>query len=181
VQDHPKDVEFLNCPIRIYVEMEAIFGHATATGKHALGSGEFLGQNQADNVAAKVEGTTFKYASETTDVPNSSKATDPLTNTSVGGKKRKRGTFTEDEKLLLTNMLDALNNVANALRETGPAHVDGNLYLAVMETLGFGEEELICAYTYLLDNKAQGRGFVGISDNHRAIWLRTFLAKNYFV
>jgi hypothetical protein len=53
----------------------------------------------------------------------------------VGGKKRKRGTFTEDEKLLLTNMLDAVNNVANALRETGPAHVDGNLYLAVMETL----------------------------------------------
>jgi hypothetical protein len=79
------------------------------------------------------------------------------------------------------NMSDAVNNVANALRETGPAHVDGNLYLAVMETPGFGEEELICAYTYLMDNKAHGRGFVGMSDNHRAIWLRTFLAKNYFV
>lgn len=36
--------------------MEAIFGHAMATGKHALGSGEALGQNQADSVAAKVEG-----------------------------------------------------------------------------------------------------------------------------
>jgi hypothetical protein len=71
-----------------------------------------LGKNQVDSVAAKVEETTFKYASETTDVPNSSKATDPLTNTSVGGKKRKRGTFTKDEKLLLTNMSDAVNNVA---------------------------------------------------------------------
>jgi hypothetical protein len=28
LQDHPKDVEFLNCPIRFYIEMESIFGHA---------------------------------------------------------------------------------------------------------------------------------------------------------
>ena len=54
----------------------------------------------------------------------------------VGGK-RKRGTFTEDEMLLLTNMSDAVNNVANALREISPAHVDANLYLAIMETPGF--------------------------------------------
>jgi ribonucleotide monophosphatase NagD (HAD superfamily) len=38
--------------------------------------------------------------------------------------KRKRGNFTEDEMLLLTNMSDAVNNVINALRETGVAHVD---------------------------------------------------------
>jgi hypothetical protein len=50
-----------------------------------------------------------------------------------------------------------------------------------MESPGFGEEQLICVNTYLLDNKAQGRGFVSMSDNHRAIWLRTFLAKSYFV
>ena len=98
----------------------------------------------------------------------------------VGGK-RKRGTFTEDEMLLLTNMSDAVNNVANALRETSLAHVDANLYLAVMETLGFSEEALIVAYTYLLDNKAQGRGFVGMSDSHRDIWLRNYLAKNYYM
>ncbi|RLN09607.1 uncharacterized protein C2845_PM11G27100 [Panicum miliaceum] len=80
-----------------------------------------------------------------------------------------------------SNMSDAVNNVANALRETGSAHVDANLYLVVMETPGFSEEALIVAYTYLLDNKAQGRGFVGMSDNHRALWLRTFLAKNYYM
>jgi hypothetical protein len=28
-----------------------------------------------------------------------------------------------------------------------------------MEMTGFSEEALIVAYTYLLDNKAQGRGF----------------------
>ena len=101
-----------------------------------------------------------------------------MTNSTVGGK-RKRGAFTEDEKLLLTKMSDAVNNVANALRETGPAHVDANLYLAVMETTRFSEEALIVAYTYLLDNKAPRRRFVGMSDIHRSLWLRTFLAKNY--
>ena len=37
--------------------MEAILGHAMATGKYAVGSGEALGQNQDDSVAAKIEGT----------------------------------------------------------------------------------------------------------------------------
>ena len=75
----------------------------------------------------------------------------------------------------------AAANMANALRETGPAHVDANLYLVVMEMPSFSEEALIVAYTILLDNKAQGRGFVNMSDAHRALWLRTFLAKNYYV
>ena len=82
---------------------------------------------------------------------------------------------------MLTNMFDAVNNVANALRETDPAHVDANVYLAVMEMPEFSEEALIVAYTFLLDNKAQGRGFVNMTDGHRSIWLRTFLAKNYFM
>jgi hypothetical protein len=120
VQTHPKDAKFLNYPIRFYTEMEAIFGGALATGKHALGSGESLGPNKNDSVAAKVEGTSFKYASDEKtihEVPSNSKATKILTTSSVGVK-RKRGTFTEDEKLLLTNMSDAVNNVSNALRET---------------------------------------------------------------
>ena len=64
MQDHPKDAEFLNCPIRFYTEMEAIFGHSMATGRFALGSGEPLGANQSDNVAATAEGTAFNKPSE---------------------------------------------------------------------------------------------------------------------
>ena len=114
-----------------------------------------------------------------TEAGEGSKATELLS--SVVGGKRKRGKFSEDEMLILTNMSDAVNNVANALRETGPAHVDANLYLAVMEMPSFTEEAMIVAYTYLLDNKAQGRGFVGMSDSHRDIWLRNYLAKNYYI
>ena len=57
--------------------------------------------------------------------------------------------------LMMTNMTDAVNNVASTLRETGPAHVDHDLYLAVLEMPGFTTEALIVAYTYLLENKAE--------------------------
>jgi hypothetical protein len=98
----------------------------------------------------------------------------------VGGK-RKRGNFTEDEIILLINMSDAVNNIANALRETGAAHVDPNLYLAVIEMQGFTTEALIVAYTYLLKNKAIATGFVKMAISHRDIWLRNYLAKNYYM
>jgi hypothetical protein len=51
------------------------------------------------------------------------------------GVKRKRGNFSEEEMLMMSNMTDAINNVASALRETGPAHVDPDLYLAVISIL----------------------------------------------
>jgi hypothetical protein len=98
----------------------------------------------------------------------------------VGGK-RKRGNFTEDEMLLLTNMPDAVNNVANAFREAGAAHVDPDLYLAVMEMQGFTTEALIVAYTYLLENKVIVTGFVKMAISHMDIWLRNYLAKNYYM
>ncbi|CAD6243507.1 unnamed protein product [Miscanthus lutarioriparius] len=177
VLDHPKDAEFLNCPIRFYTEMESIFDHAMATGRFALASSEALGANQAKSVATKVEGPSSTHVPAEkihTDVGCSSKTIELLS--SAVDVKRKRGTFSEDEMLMLTNISDAMNNVANALRETGPTHVDADLYLVVMEMLGFIEEALIVAYTYLLDNKVQGRGFVGMSDSHRDIWLRNYLA-----
>ena len=98
--------------------MEAIFGHSMATGRYALGSGEALGVNQADSAAAKVEGSAFHHVPKektNTEVGEGSKAIEQL-HSMVGGK-RKRGNFTEDEMLLLTNMSNVVNNVANALRE----------------------------------------------------------------
>ena len=86
-----------------------------------------------------------------------SKATKLLTSTV--GVKRKRGNFSEEEMLMMTNMTDAVNNVASTLRETGPAHVDPDLYFVVMEMQVFTDEALIVAYTYLLENKALSRGF----------------------
>jgi hypothetical protein len=54
--------------------------------------------------------------------------------------------------LLVTKMTDAVNNVANALRETGSTHVDTNLYHPVMDLPSFTKEAMIVAFSHLLDN-----------------------------
>jgi hypothetical protein len=69
--------------------------------------------------------------------------------------------------LMMTNMTDVANNVANALKETGPAHVDPALYLAVMEMPAYTTEALIVAYTYLLENKSLTTSFISMSASHR--------------
>jgi hypothetical protein len=182
LQDHPKDVEFLNTPIRFYTEMKTIFGSSMATGKFVVGSCEALGTNYAESVAAKIEGTTFTTTPDlkqaTTKVGDGIKATDVMT-PSVGGK-IKRPLFMEDEMLMMINMTDVVNNVTNALRETDPANVDPTLYLAVMEMPAYTTEALIVAYTYLLENKSLATGFISMSASHKDIWLRTYLAKNYY-
>jgi hypothetical protein len=163
--------------------MQTIFGSVMASGRFALGSSEPLGVNNADSVAAKLEGHGFTSAAfegkATTEVGEGSKATAPVTSTV--GVKRKKPNFSEEEILMMTNMTDAVNNVASALKEIGAAHLDPNLYLAIMEMHGFTTEALIVAYTYLLKNKATGIGFVNMAINHREIWLRNYLAKNYYM
>jgi hypothetical protein len=138
--------------------------------------------NNVDSVAVKIEGQGFTTAADVRGSPKmgeGSKATELLTSTM--GVKRKRGNFSEEEILIMTNMTDAVNNVAFALRETEPAHVDPDHYLAVMEMPSFTTKALIIAYTYLLENKALGRGFVNMATSHRDIWLRNYLAKNYYM
>jgi hypothetical protein len=88
LQDHPKDAEFLNCPIRFYTEMEAIFGHSQATGRFALSSGEALRVNQATSQPAKVEGTDEKSP---TRLCEGNMATEILPQSATVGSKRKRG------------------------------------------------------------------------------------------
>jgi hypothetical protein len=127
-----------------------------ATGKFALGSGEALGQNQADSAAAKADGPPMTHTTVPSEQGGDSKATELLPTSSAAGPKRKRGNFSEEEMLMLSNMSDAVNNVANALRETGPAHVDANLYLAVMEMPGFSEEELIVALHMMVEKARRG-------------------------
>jgi hypothetical protein len=80
----------------------------------------------------------------------------------------------------MTGMTAAVNNVADAIRETKVEDVHPGLYEAVMFMPGFSEEALIVAYSHLVDNKAQGSAFVKMNHSHRVLWLRTFLAKHYY-
>ncbi|KAK3136522.1 hypothetical protein QOZ80_5BG0437720 [Eleusine coracana subsp. coracana] len=99
---------------------------------------------------------------------------------SRAGSKRKRCINDEDLNVM-SSMTAAVRDVADAICETKvePSHPD--LYGAVMFMPGFTKEALIVAYSHLLDNRAHGNAFVNMTDSHRVLWLRTFLAKHYYV
>lgn len=99
------------------------------------------------------------------------------------GNKRKRSALTDVQTILVTNithMTEAVNNVATAIRETKTEEVHPDLYGAVMYMPGFTSEALLVAFSHLLDNKALGTAFVGMSEEHHVLWLRTFLTRHYF-
>jgi len=85
--------------------MEAIFGFSMATGRFALGSSEPHRVNHVDSVAANIEGhgfTTTADVKANPEIGEGSKATKLLSSTV--GVKRKRGNFSEEEMLMMTNM-----------------------------------------------------------------------------
>jgi hypothetical protein len=77
-------------------------------------------------------------------------------------------------------MTDAVRDVVAAIHETKVELVNPELYGAVMYMPGFNEEALIVAFSNLLD-KAQGDAFVKMTEAHRVLWLRTWLAKHYYM
>jgi len=163
----------LNKPIENYEEMLVIFGNGMATGKYAMGSNEALG-SPSNFAESSLKSDTIDDGKGTKGAEDTPKGSD-----AVAGSKRKRSMLSDEDLVVLTNMTDVVNNVADAIRATKVDEVHPELYGAVMYMAGFPEEALIVAFSHLVDNKAQGVAFVGMSDPHRVLWLRTFLAKHY--
>ena len=165
--------------------METIFGNALATGKYAMGSNEALGSPSDfadgfvktepcdEDKAAKVMEDAAKVFAEA--------CKENKEGNSGPSNKRKRCVLTEEDHVVFTSMTEAVKDVAAAIRETKVEVVNPDLYGAVMYMPGFTEEALIVAFSHLVDNKAQGDAFVNMSDSHRVIWLRTWLAKHYYM
>ncbi|KAJ1262834.1 hypothetical protein BS78_09G140200 [Paspalum vaginatum] len=166
---HPKDVEFLNKPITHYQQMMIIFGNGQATGKYAMGSNEALGSP-----------SDFPKSSLETDMFEKGKACAKAVEENFGSK-WKKSILCEEDTMVLTSVTDAVNNVADAIRATKDDEVHPELYGAVMYMPVFIDEALIVAFFHLVDNKAQATTFVGMSESHRVLWLRTFLTKHYYV
>jgi hypothetical protein len=59
--------------------------------------------------------------------------------------------------------------------------VHAGLYNAIMEAGGLSPKTLMVALNHLFDNRVQVNGFVQMAEGQRALWLRTFLAKNYYM
>lgn len=175
LQDHPNDAPLLNKPIQHYKEMMVIYGNGQATGKWAMGSNEALG-SPSDCVESSLK-------AEATEILNTGKTqtVDTTKPEGASGNKRKRSLLAEEDVVVLTGMSDAVNNVASAIRETKVEDCHPELYGAIMFIPGFTEEALMFAYGHLLDNKALGTSFVQWSDSHRVLWVRTHLAKHYYI
>ncbi|KAK1683456.1 hypothetical protein QYE76_044304 [Lolium multiflorum] len=103
------------------------------------------------------------------------KAGDAPENVTAG--KRKRGAFADDEIVAFTNMTIAVKDVAQVIRDKKPTNMHPDLYNAVMDMLGFAEDDLMAALSHLVDHKAQGSSFVGMIEPHRVLWLRNYLGK----
>jgi hypothetical protein len=177
-----KDVDFLNKPIENYQQMLVIFGNGMATEKYAMGSNEPL--------CSPSDWAESALKTDSTDVTKDSKGAEEFGKMALDapkgadvavGSKRKRSMLTEEDTLVLSSVTDVVNNVAEAIHSTKVDEVHPNLYSAVMFMPGFTEEALIVAFSHLVDNKAQGTTSVGMSHSHCVLWLRTFLAKNYYV
>jgi hypothetical protein len=55
-----------------------------------------------------------------------------------------------------------------------------SIYHAVMSVVEFSQEALMAALGHLVNHKAQGTSYVGMTEAHRIVWLRTYLGKHYF-
>ncbi|KAE8768802.1 Kelch-like protein 5 [Hordeum vulgare] len=60
-------------------------------------------------------------------------------------------------------MTKAVKEVATAIRESKTLEIHPDLYNTVMEQDGFSDEALMAALSHLLDNKAEGVGYLGFT------------------
>nr|XP_051220584.1 formin-like protein 20 [Lolium perenne] len=78
------------------------------------------------------------------------KACDPPEKVTAG--KTKRGAFADDDLVAFTNMTIAVKDVAQAIRDNKPTDMHPDMYNAVMDMLGFFENDLMAALSHLVDH-----------------------------
>ncbi|XBH70453.1 hypothetical protein VPH35_098107 [Triticum aestivum] len=95
-------------------------------------------------------------------------------------RKRKMGGLMDEELSALSNLTEAIKEVATAITESKHVDMYPSLYITVMDQYDFSQEALVAALSHLLVNKAKGIGFVGMGEDHRVLWLRSYLGKHHF-
>ena len=165
--------------------MQTIFAYGLATGRFAMGSSEPLGAFNPDYVQTQESETlVLDEEGENEAAAGSAPPPPPCPRASASAfdpaKKRKRSLLGEEDVVAITCMTDAVKAVVAAITSASPPGVNPSLYDTVMSAAGFTPEALMVALSHLFDNRAQGNGFVQMGEEHMALWLRTFLAKNYY-
>jgi hypothetical protein len=132
-----------------YDEMRTIFSFGLATGKYAMGSTDPLGTVVA---TPSPEDAEFRSPTQSSSIGHLRRVVDAPDKQTTG--KRKRGAFAEDELVAFTNMIFAVKDVAQAIRDNKPTDMHPDMYNAVMYMLGFAEKDLMVALSHLVDHKA---------------------------
>ncbi|KAI4972833.1 hypothetical protein ZWY2020_003758 [Hordeum vulgare] len=148
--------------------MQQIFSFGLATSKHAMGSGQPLGSPMPE----------YPDTQESNGINIDAHEKDGE-HVHVLDSKTKRASFVDEELNIFNSMTKAVKEVATAMRESKSMDVHPQLYGAIMKRTCFSPEALMVAISHLLDNKAQGVGFVAMGPAHRVLWLRTWLGKHY--
>uniref|UniRef100_A0A8R7Q2M1 Uncharacterized protein n=1 Tax=Triticum urartu TaxID=4572 RepID=A0A8R7Q2M1_TRIUA len=93
------------------------------------------------------------------------------------GKRKRASLMSEEEVLVMSNMSEAVREVAIAIKSTGEAHPE--LYDAVMELPGFTEDDLLIVLDYLNENanRARSHSFMQMSETRRTRWVMHHLCK----
>ena len=152
--------------------MQVIFSFGLATGKFAMGSGDPLG------VPLPEDAETLDSEPVILDGPPEKQGEGHGHGYGDGHDvKHKRGALGDDEIQAFASMTEAVKDVASAIRETKQLDMHPDLYSAVMNQIGFTDENLMVVLGHLVDHRAQGVNFVGMSGQHSTLWLRTFLAR----
>ncbi|KAF7069247.1 hypothetical protein CFC21_074904 [Triticum aestivum] len=129
--------------------MLQIISFGLANSKHAMGSGQLLGSPMSEYLDTQ--------KSDTINIDAPEKDGEHV---HVLHRKRKRAGFMEEELSVFNSMIEAVKEVATAIRESKSVDVHPKLYNAIMDQIGFSPEALMVALNHLLDNKSRGVGFV---------------------
>lgn len=161
--------------------MEAIFGSSQATGRFAMGSNEALGvPTELGQIDVDARTKTVDLEGNEADSEKGVQGSKTNDDKDKEGKTGKRNRLSEKEMELMIGLTEAVTSVVDALKAPQHNEVHQDLYGCVMSCPGYTQEALMYALIYLLENKAEGLCFVQMTEEHRILWLRTYLSTTYF-
>jgi hypothetical protein len=98
---------------------------------------------------------------------------------SSSNRKRKRAPILSDEDTIqVTNMSDALRDVAGAINNTCHTETHPDLCKTIMDLTQFEMEQRLAVLDYLTENKGKGLNFVKMEADAREASFKRILAKN---
>jgi hypothetical protein len=166
--------------------METCFADKLATGKYAMGSNEPLGKPTEVEFAGKPidlesQETTGEGFVET-QAPfdfgiHGIDATTPSPSSS--NRKRKRTSILSDEDTIqVSNMSDALRDVAGAINNTCHTETHLDLCKTVMDLEQFDMDQRLAVLDYLTEHKGKGLNFIAMKADVREASFKRIIAKN---